>query len=111
MSKAPVSPVGASRPEFRIDHVAINNEPVELDGTPTSPAQTQRRLSSQDGTTAEGKQVHQLLRSVYSHCSLTRTQDLANLISSRKGNPAVLVDLPETPQAEELAVSEATTHR
>lgn len=36
MSEVPVSPVQFSRPELKIDSAAINNEPVELDGTPTS---------------------------------------------------------------------------
>jgi hypothetical protein len=31
---------------------------------------------------------------------------MAKLISSRKADPAVLVDLPQTPQAEELAIAD-----
>ena len=36
-SETPISPVGVSKPELTISSPAMNEEPVELDGTPTSP--------------------------------------------------------------------------
>ena len=36
-SETPISPVGVSKPELTISAPAVNDEPVELDGTPTSP--------------------------------------------------------------------------
>lgn len=36
-SETPISPVGVSKPELTISAPAMNDEPVELDGTPTSP--------------------------------------------------------------------------
>lgn len=39
----PISPVRGDRPELRIDAAPINNEPVELDGTPTTPSTLRAR--------------------------------------------------------------------
>jgi hypothetical protein len=36
-SETPISPVTASKPELTISAPAVNEEPVELDSTPTSP--------------------------------------------------------------------------
>lgn len=46
MTEAPISPVQYTRPELRIESAAINNEPVELDGTPTSPDKIKALKSS-----------------------------------------------------------------
>lgn len=37
MEQAPVSPIKVSKPELVLESASINSEPVELDGTPTSP--------------------------------------------------------------------------
>ena len=44
MSGTPISPVGASRPELTLSPAAINSEPVELDGNPTSPEKVKADL-------------------------------------------------------------------
>lgn len=44
-SETPISPVGVSKPELTITAASINNEPVELDSTPTSPEKSRRRGS------------------------------------------------------------------
>jgi len=43
-SEVPISPITASKPELTISPAAVNNEPVELDSTPTS-AEKRRRGS------------------------------------------------------------------
>ena len=50
-SETPISPVGVSKPELTISSPAVNDEPVELDGTPTSPekAKVGRRGSKGEG--------------------------------------------------------------
>ena len=35
--ETPISPVGTSKPELTLTMASINNEPIELDATPTSP--------------------------------------------------------------------------
>ncbi|GAM82132.1 hypothetical protein ANO11243_001110 [Dothideomycetidae sp. 11243] len=90
-TESPVSPIRVSRPELRVEAAAINDEPVELDGTPSSAAIAQTiPAHSQDGSslTAEDK------------------KKMAQLIAERQEDPAVMVDLPQTPQAEELAAAE-----
>lgn len=46
----PISPVGVTKPELTVSAASINNEPVELDSTPTSPEKTRegRRGSKVD---------------------------------------------------------------
>lgn len=58
-SDLPVSPVGTSKPELTISAPTLNDEPVELDGTPTSPKQLKnaRRRSQQDDPSPEEKEV------------------------------------------------------
>ncbi|KAF2151266.1 hypothetical protein K461DRAFT_269527 [Myriangium duriaei CBS 260.36] len=91
----PVSPVRTTRPVLQVDAAPINDEPVELDGTPTSATTLP---SGGPGQAHDGRQKTQNER-----------QKLAQLIAERKSDPAVMVDLPQTPQAEELAVSGAAT--
>ncbi|KAF4555973.1 Hypothetical protein D9617_2g059390 [Elsinoe fawcettii] len=99
-AEPPVSPVRTNKPELRVDAAAINSEPIELDGTPTTPARLRARAS--DGQTAQIQENGPPI-------SEAEKQRLAELISERKGNPAVMVDIPQTPQAEELNVAEKTT--
>lgn len=57
----PVSPVGASKPEISVSAPAINNEPVELDSTPTSPEELRKRRGSKEEVlTAEEREVRAL---------------------------------------------------
>jgi len=43
-----VSPIDIAKPEFIISAQSINSEPVELDGTPTSPDKVGARRASRD---------------------------------------------------------------
>lgn len=61
----PISPIGASKPELTLSAASINSEPVELDGTPTSPERVrQSRRGSRDdalkGLSAEEKEVSRI---------------------------------------------------
>lgn len=99
-----------SRPEFTISAASINSEPVELDGTPTSPERLRRgsRATASEEMSLEDRKVS--LHHDHTHGrSLTRTKKRAQLHKERKDDPAVLVDIPQTPQAEELEKSGATT--
>jgi hypothetical protein len=51
-SETPISPVGVSKPELTISAPAMNEEPVELDGTPTS-AENVRSGLARRGSKAE----------------------------------------------------------
>ncbi|KAK3617394.1 hypothetical protein LTR56_012770 [Elasticomyces elasticus] len=82
----PISPVGASKPELTISAAAVNAEPIELDGRPTSPEHARR------GSKAE----------LHSELSPQEREKRAQLISERKEDPAVLVDIPQTPDADEF---------
>ena len=48
--KTPISPVKETKPELTLSAASLNNEPVELDGTPTSPEEMRaaRRGSRSD---------------------------------------------------------------
>ncbi|PNS20258.1 Peregrin [Sphaceloma murrayae] len=97
----PVSPVRTNKPELRIDAAAINDIPVELDGTPTTPARLRARAT-------DGHERQQHAPAADEPISKEEKERLAKLISERKGDPAVLVDIPQTPQAEELNIAEKT---
>jgi hypothetical protein len=43
-----VSPIDTAKPEFIVSAQSINSEPVELDGTPTSPDKVRARRASRD---------------------------------------------------------------
>lgn len=53
MAEVPISPVVGKRPELIIESAAINSEPVELDGTPTSPDQMKARHASTRRTSTQ----------------------------------------------------------
>ena len=59
MSQEPISPVVTTRPELTISAAALNDEPVELDGTPASPALSKngRPSSKQDNPSPEDQKV------------------------------------------------------
>ncbi|WPH02534.1 Hypothetical protein R9X50_00539900 [Acrodontium crateriforme] len=84
----PISPIRVNRPELTISPAAINSEPVELDSTPASPETVKRRGS----------------KTTMLEMALTpeEQEKRAQLISERKGNPAVLVDIPQTPGPDQL---------
>ncbi|KAK3046579.1 hypothetical protein LTR09_011927 [Extremus antarcticus] len=91
----PVSPVsGSKHPELTLSaaSVDVNTEPVELDATPTSP----ERLRERRGSKADG--LMQL--------SAEERDRRQKLIDERQGDAAVLVDVPQTPGAEEFGKSE-----
>ena len=125
MSAAPISPVGVNKPTLVVSSAPINDEPVELDGTPTSPQEIRAKhaenqpsssaVAGDHGISAEDKQVRVLERASFhaqpKEHQADQSKQLAKLISSRKTDPAVLVDLPQTPQAEELAFADATDKR
>ncbi|KAF2772044.1 hypothetical protein EJ03DRAFT_348856 [Teratosphaeria nubilosa] len=94
-SADPISPVGVSRPELTISPASINNQPIELDSTPSSTRNTRR------GSRA----------AVLEDMSPQEREKREQLISQRKSNPAVMVDIPQTPGADELEKSGATTDR
>jgi hypothetical protein len=48
-----VSPISTDKPEFIISAQSINAEPVELEGTPTSPEKLRARRASRDELLAE----------------------------------------------------------
>lgn len=58
MSSDPVSPVGAAKPELTISAPALNDEPVELEGSPIAARQAtsaDRNNESGDVTAQESK--------------------------------------------------------
>lgn len=64
----PISPVGATKPEISVSAPAINNEPVELDSTPTSPEELKKRRGSKEDAVAlteEEKEVDIRLWNAY----------------------------------------------
>ena len=48
LSDQVVSPIDTTKPEFIILAQSINAEPIELDGTPTSPEKVRARRASRD---------------------------------------------------------------
>ncbi|KAK3720839.1 hypothetical protein LTR37_003502 [Vermiconidia calcicola] len=76
--KTPISPVKETKPELTLSAASLNDEPVELDGTPTSPEEMRagRRGS--------------------------RSDTLVEQLSPEERE----VDIPKTPGAEEFGKSE-----
>ncbi|KAK3714667.1 hypothetical protein LTR37_007647 [Vermiconidia calcicola] len=92
--KTPISPVKETKPELTLSAASLNNEPVELDGTPTSPEEMRAaRRGSRSDTLVEQQ-------------SPEERETRERRISERKVDPAVLVDIPKTPGAEEFGKSE-----
>ncbi|OQN99482.1 hypothetical protein B0A48_14460 [Cryoendolithus antarcticus] len=90
-----VSPVTTERPILTLTSASINTEPVELESTPISPDKVKAmpRTSRDD-----------LLRDM----SPEDVEKRDALLKERKSDPAVMVDIPQTPGAEELEKSGAT---
>jgi hypothetical protein len=116
-----VSPVGNAKPAFVISSAAINAEPVELDSTPASTDQVRlaRRGSKamaldaiEADKIARGAEVEVCRESSNISATLINNlyQNRERLISERKANPAVLVDIPQTPRPEELEQSGALSN-
>ncbi len=92
-STTPVSPVSATKPELVASAPAVNGEPVELDGHPTSLEDIQRRRSSKGDVSTPLSPQEQERR--------------AKLHADRQGDPAIVVDVPATPNAEEYMSKDA----
>jgi hypothetical protein len=67
LSDQVVSPIDTAKPEFIISAQSINAEPIELDGTPTSPEKVRARRASRDellaGLGGKEKEVGLFVRS------------------------------------------------
>ncbi|KAK5109778.1 hypothetical protein LTR62_006510 [Meristemomyces frigidus] len=83
----PISPVDKAKPELTLSAAAINSTPVELDGESTSivPGSAEQRRDQ-----------------VVGQPSLEEREKRDKIISERKDDPAVLVDIPQTPDADEF---------
>ncbi|KAK4987947.1 hypothetical protein LTR50_004284 [Elasticomyces elasticus] len=96
----PISPVRAARFDLLVSAAAINDEPVELDGTPSSP----------EKASAEGNKTLPAMNK--EHPVNLQDQEKRNeFLKSRIHDPAVLVDIPQTPRAEELAIVDSDPTR
>ncbi|KAF1819539.1 uncharacterized protein K489DRAFT_412848 [Dissoconium aciculare CBS 342.82] len=95
-----VSPVGTTRPAFVISSAAINAIPVELDSTPASVDQVRAARRGSKAMALDAIEADKIAKS-------TEVENRERLISERKDNPAVLVDIPQTPRPEELEQSGA----
>ncbi|TKA66201.1 hypothetical protein B0A49_06811 [Cryomyces minteri] len=117
--EVPVSPITAPtmNPALAIPPPSINATPVELDGTPTSAKKQDTVISPRSGGAARGSatfspdaddEVYAELNGEKGVGAVERERR-AQLLSSRSRDPAVIVDVPQTPQAEELeTVAKAT---
>lgn len=108
-----ISPITTEKPELVVSAASINSEPVELDSTPASPEKVRARRASRDELLAEldeeekevcsdqmGSNRNGMVDAVVADW---RTyQKRKQLLLERKGDPAVLVDIPKTPGADEL---------
>jgi hypothetical protein len=67
LSDQVVSPIDTAKPEFIVSAQSINAEPIELDGTPTSPEKVRARRASRDellaGLDGEEKEAGLFVRS------------------------------------------------
>ncbi|KAJ9669129.1 hypothetical protein H2201_000955 [Coniosporium apollinis] len=116
----PISPITAapapSAPTIDTTTPAINPTPVELDGTPTSPT-AQRQLRHRDPTTlgtsttttfspADGEVLEELDGA--DPGVREREKEVEREREARRRDPAVLVDIPQEPRAEELEAASAS---
>lgn len=110
------SPVRMDRPELTITEASINDVPVELEGSPATAATAVAVAPSAphpEELTPQEREVRSpsIAPSSSAHmlpCHLSPTdppQRRQQLISERKGDSAVLVDIPQTPGPEELSKS------
>ncbi|GAB7332618.1 hypothetical protein MBLNU13_g04385t1 [Cladosporium sp. NU13] len=83
-----VSPIRTVKPELPLSVPSINSEPVELDSTPTSPEKMRARRASRDELLAE--------------LGGEEKEKRKQLLLEKKSDPAVLVDIPRTPGADEI---------
>lgn len=122
----PISPVAAThtarfphhtspsaapkKPFIETSTPSINAQPVELDGTSTSPETLSRR--STDGRRSEERmfspdmddEVMEELSGVTGEGTREREKRAA-MLASRSRDPAVLVDIPQDPNADEVAAA------
>ncbi|KXT15072.1 hypothetical protein AC579_1506 [Pseudocercospora musae] len=99
--ETPISPVTGKAPELTLSIASINNEPIELDSTPASPETLRLAPRGSKATALEAVEADPGL-------SPAEKERRAQKILDRQADPAVLVDIPQTPQAEELEKSGAT---
>ncbi|KAK4983995.1 hypothetical protein LTR66_008644 [Elasticomyces elasticus] len=98
----PISPVRAARFDLLVSAAAINDEPVELDGTPSSP----------EKASAEGNKTLPAMNKEHPvNLQDQEYQKRNEFLKSRIHDPAVLVDIPQTPRAEELAIVDSDPTR
>ena len=108
-SDVPISPVGVSKPELTVSAASVNNEAVELDSTPTSPEKVRGRRGSKvdlSDLSPEEREVCTLTNLLEGACTDIVPQRREKIMHERKADPAVLVDIPQTPGAEEFGRSE-----
>lgn len=102
--------VAPKKPFIETSTPSINAQPVELDGTPTSPETLGRR--STDGRKSEERmfspdmddEVMEELSGVTGEGTREREKRAA-MLASRSRDPAVLVDIPQDPNADEVAAA------
>ncbi|KAK4981405.1 hypothetical protein LTR66_010022 [Elasticomyces elasticus] len=131
----PISPVRAARFDLLVSAAAINDEPVELDGTPTSPEKAsaegnktlpavnkEHPMNLQDQEVARSRNIdrdtHNPRPEAFPFITGSQAADIEvdyqkrnEFLKSRIHDPAVLVDIPQTPRAEELAIVDSDPTR
>jgi len=109
--QTPVSPVGANKPELTVSAptIEVNTEPVELDGTPTSPEALKHRRESKADHLAHMSPKEKQERD---HAIESRKNDAAVVVgaffrtANSNTNTLVQVDVDTAPGAEEFSKSE-----
>ncbi|EON64285.1 hypothetical protein W97_03516 [Coniosporium apollinis CBS 100218] len=111
---APISPITAAAPAQSLTTAlsvpAINSTPVELDGTPTSPSAPSHQRDLATATTTFSPTDDELLEALDGAAPGVRQREREKREreqEARRRDPAVLVDIPQEPRAEELEAAEA----
>ncbi|KAI5365929.1 hypothetical protein Slin15195_G074570 [Septoria linicola] len=94
-SETPISPITTRAPGLTVPVPAVNEFPVELDSTPTSPEKVRRSSRA-------------ALDEAASSLSAAERERKKKLAETRKADPAVIALIPQTPGAEELEKAGAT---
>ncbi|KAF2187109.1 hypothetical protein K469DRAFT_468646, partial [Zopfia rhizophila CBS 207.26] len=107
--------VASTRPFIEMNTPAINETPVELDSIPTSPQEVKRRDTDGSGRVGvvspnlgeeEGIQEEFLGEGEKGEGGKLR-EKRAKMLATRSKDPAVLVDLPKDPTAEEVEAAKS----
>ncbi|ORY14547.1 hypothetical protein BCR34DRAFT_451434, partial [Clohesyomyces aquaticus] len=109
--------VAPSRPFIETSTPAINDTPVELDGVPTSPKEVKRRdtngkeggegVGVSPGLGEQGDIDEEFLGEGKEGVGKEVMAKRAAMLASRSKDPAVLVDLPQEPTAEEVEAAKS----